>query len=195
MIVLKDLAKSYPGFEGALRSINYKIEQGDRVGVIGPNGSGKTTLLKIITGLVTPTEGSVQTKSPLSWVPSEDSGLFMRLTGLENLEYFRILNKVDLKFFDAELAAWKENETFNRALGTEFTLCSKGMKRMLLIAQAWFRQSAVVVMDEPFHGIDGENLKFVIEKLTDPNRTIIFSAHNREQVDSFATTILDLRDT
>ncbi len=186
---IDNLQKSYDGVN-ALNGISFSLYKGDFLTLFGPNGAGKTTLLKIIATLLAPTCGGVtisgydiaehpeEFRNSVS-VISHQSLLYNELTAKENLEFYADLygiNEPDKKVVELlELVGLYERRHSKVA---EF---SRGMQQRLSIARALINEPALILLDEPYSGLDQHSsmlLKNQLAKLHDDKRTIILVTHN-----------------
>ena len=172
----------------ALRRVSFTVEPGEFVSVLGRNGAGKTTLLNIISGISRPSEGSVQlfgtdpndkvNKAKLA-VISHEMFLYGNLTAVENLEYYcRIYNipepakRVHEVLEDVELT--------HRRFDLVATY-SRGMTQRLTIARALLHQPSLLLLDEPFTGLDQHAIGMLIALLRqqkEQGRTILLTTHD-----------------
>jgi ABC-2 type transport system ATP-binding protein len=205
MITAAGLVKRFDGFT-ALDGISFSFEDGEIFGIIGHNGAGKTTLLKIISGLTTPTEGSlhvneidvikdpVALKSMLGYLP-EESRLYDTMTAENYLMFFGEiygLSDHEIRVRSRQLFAALSLETNGKKLG-EF---SKGMKRKAAIARSLIHDPKFLVYDEATSGLDPMTSRFIADymrRLKSDGKTIVLSAHNLYQVEAICDKVMILR--
>ena len=205
MITAAGLVKRFDGFT-ALDGISFSFEDGEIFGIIGHNGAGNTTLLKIISGLTTPTEGSlhvneidvikdpVALKSMLGYLP-EESRLYDTMTAENYLMFFGEiygLSDHEIRVRSRQLFAALSLETNGKKLG-EF---SKGMKRKAAIAHSLIHDPKFLVYDEATSGLDPMTSRFIADymrRLKSDGKTIVLSAHNLYQVEAICDKVMILR--
>lgn len=196
-ILVKDLVKQY-GETLALKGLDFQVFPGEVFGYLGPNGAGKTTTIRILAGLSYPTEGHCAvlgqstTGNPALYkhlgVVFEESNLYERLSGLENLRFFAALHGTSsarvqdlLKIYGLEKAARKPVSTY-----------SKGMKRRLLICRALLHDPEVLIMDEPTSGLDptsAEVIHYAIDGYRKQGKTIFLSTHDMAEAESLCDRV------
>lgn len=210
IIELKDVSFAYGG-NAVLEHISFAVEKGDYVGIIGPNGGGKTALLKIIVGLLTPESGAVliqgtpiasfRKKSEIGYVPQRivsDSASFPA-TVYEVVESGRIPK---LTIFGRptpkdKIAVKAALETAQIS-GLEHKLMSElsgGQRQRVYVARALASESKVLILDEPFVGVDIATQKefyAFLKKLNDGGLTILFVSHDIDVITEEAKSILCL---
>ncbi|MCP4912117.1 MAG: ATP-binding cassette domain-containing protein [Oligoflexia bacterium] len=159
--------------------VSFQLKDKELLYIIGANGSGKTTLLRAIADLTTIEEGRLTQNHDVNFLSSNESQMFDQLTGLENIKYFLGLRN---QSFDQQkiINRWQEVPAFNKALHTKYNLCSKGMKRILDLCVAFEDCGSLVLLDEPFHGLDSENRDAIINIINQDflDKTIIITAQN-----------------
>lgn len=180
----EDLRKQYGPFT-ALDGVSLEVETGERVGLLGPNGSGKTTMLRILAGLTSPTEGRVtvddeeyrpdayQVRSKVGFV-SHETMLYENLTARENLAFHADLRGVPEPRID-DVLDLVDLRHRSSGLPREF---SHGMKKRLSLARAELDPPQILLMDEPFSGLDQFSTETVKELLED--RTVLLVTHEFE---------------
>lgn len=180
------------GQELVLKEVNLTLEQGRVYGIIGNNGSGKTVLMKCICGFLIPTTGLIQVFGssigqdvdfPESLgVIIETPGFLTNLTGRKNLE---ILAGMRRKIGPAEIRQVLEKVGLDPALKKPVANYSLGMRQRLGIAQAIMEDPKLLILDEPFNGLDkhgvGEIRKLLLE-LKEEGKTILLASHNEEDI-------------
>ncbi|MCF6179739.1 MAG: heme ABC exporter ATP-binding protein CcmA [Geopsychrobacter sp.] len=186
---ISDLRKSYGGLE-ALRGVNLELQRGEFLCLFGPNGAGKSTLLKIMATLLRPTAGQVRVldydlreqpeeyRSQLGMV-SHQSFLYQDLTALENLEFYAALYGVNQPRERALELLGQVNLT-DRADMLAANL-SRGMQQRLTIARALVNDPALLLLDEPYTGLDehaASVLRDQLQMLHGRKRTIVMVTHN-----------------
>jgi heme exporter protein A len=172
MIEVQGLAKYFGKFT-ALRDLRIDVRRGEFIALFGRNGAGKTTFLRIVAGLTRPSAGSVRIGEPAAGPPaaarglmgylSHNTALYGDLTALENLRFYARL--LDLPAGDKDLSreiarvglAGREREPVRNY--------SRGMQQRLAIARAFLHDPDVLLLDEPFTGLDQAGSDFLTEYL------------------------------
>ena len=192
MLKCRNISQSY-GFirpVNVLNNITFSLEKGKCLGIIGPNGAGKTTLLKTISGIIKKNGGEIDIAGKISYMP-ELSAIYNYLTARETLEFFRdvsggtgdvlkCLEKVGLKEVENHLSY-----TF-----------SKGMKRRLNLAMLLVSEPDIMLLDEPFEGLDhlsSLELTRIINSMKQEGISLIVSSHELRRLDQIADLTLILR--
>lgn len=201
-ITVKELRKEYDSFT-AVDSLNFEIEKGEIFGIVGPNGAGKTTTLKMLSGLITPTRGSISVqgmdirkdvikiKQKLGFLP-EDSPLYEGMLAWDYLMFFAQIYGVDRTAAASrikELLLSLRLDAPDKKIGE----MSKGMQRKVAIARALINDPEYLVMDEMTSGLDPTTSKYLadfVAGLKKQGKTIVFSAHNLYQVESLCDRVL-----
>ena len=207
MIEVRRLTRRY-GPVTAVHDLSFEVHPGEVLGLLGPNGSGKSTTVKVLTGLLPPTSGHVlldgqdaladvtSYKSILGYVP-EEPHLYSYLTGPEYLQLVGRLRGI------ADAALDDKIERFLTLLGIwgdryqTLSSYSKGMRQKILIAAAVLHNPRVVVLDEPFSGLDvtaAPVLKAFVRALADAGKVVIFSSHVLEVVEQVCSRVVILKD-
>lgn len=170
----------------ALRDIDFKVEQGDVVGIIGKNGAGKSTLLKLLSRVTGPTTGTIRAKGRIGSLLEVGTGFHQELTGRENI----FMNGAILGMSKAEIQA-KLDEIIDfsgceRYIDTPVKRYSSGMTVRLGFAVAAFLEPEILVVDEVLAVGDAEFQKKAIGKMKDVSqgqgRTVLFVSHNMTSV-------------
>ncbi len=192
----KDYEATPDGF-WALKDINFKIEQGQRVGIIGRNGAGKSTLLKILSRITAPTEGRVKIKGRIASLLEVGTGFHGELTGRENIYLNGAILGMKKKEIDKkidEIIAFSEIE---HHIDTPVKRYSSGMYVRLAFAVAAHLESEILIADEVLAVGDAAFQKKAIGKMselsTSEGRTILFVSHQMEAVQRLCSSgiILD----
>jgi lipopolysaccharide transport system ATP-binding protein len=166
----------------SLKDINFEIEQGDAVGIIGRNGAGKSTLLKVLSRVTAPTTGSVKIKGRIASLLEVGTGFHPELTGKENI----FLNGAILGMRKAEIKRkFDEIVDFSgvdRYIDTPVKRYSSGMYVRLAFAVAAYLESEILIVDEVLAVGDAEFQKKCLGKMADisqgQGRTVLFVSHN-----------------
>jgi heme exporter protein A len=192
MIHVDGVTKRY-GPVLALRGVSLQLRQGRCLGIFGPNGSGKTTLLKILSTLTRPSTGSVSIAGydtvrqadkirPLLGVLSHQSFLYGHLTAMENLQFYgRLLGVKKLPERVAEMLEAVGLEMHAQRLVRTY---SRGMQQRLAIARVLLHGPPIILLDEPYTGLDQQAVLHVQELLQQshaPDRTIVLSTHDLQR--------------
>ncbi len=196
------LKKSY-GKKQALKNISFKIQKGEILGYLGPNGAGKSTTLNVIADVIKPDAGEIYFKGEnvkknylgfkrkLSYVP-EDGGLYEHLTGAEMLRFIYDLYELErdkLKFANG-LLGLLGLEPFKN---TQISSYSKGMKQKLLLVISIMTSPELLMLDEPFNGLDAPStimVKQIIQEIAKKGKAILFSSHILEVVEKICDRVV-----
>ncbi len=201
-ITVKNLSKTYSGGTKALDNVSFTLDEGDVFGFLGPNGAGKTTAVKLLTGMLSPTEGSINVLGidpavhpeqvhKLAGVVTEHAQMYDNLTGLQNLIFYGTvfgLTKEDSK---------KRGREMLGILGLiddkdkKLSAYSTGMRQRLSLARAMLHSPKILFLDEPTSGLDPESVKSVnnlIKHLsTDKGTTIFLCTHQLRYAQEICT--------
>lgn len=179
----------------ALRDINFELDQGEVVGIIGRNGAGKSTLLKLLSQVTTPTTGSIKVKGRIAALLEVGTGFHPELTGRENI----FLNGAILGMTKKEIASkLDEIVAFSgvaKYLDTPVKRYSSGMKVRLGFAVAAHLEPEILVVDEVLAVGDAEFQKKSIGKMQDvagQGRTVIFVSHNMSSIRNLCQKVIVL---
>ena len=176
----------------ALRDIDFKVEQGDVVGIIGKNGAGKSTLLKLLSRVTGPTTGTIRAHGRIGSLLEVGTGFHGEMTGRENI----FMNGAILGMSRAEIQS-KLDEIIDfsgceRYIDTPVKRYSSGMTVRLGFAVAAFLEPEILVVDEVLAVGDAEFQKKAIGKMKDVSqgqgRTVLFVSHNMTSVKSLCNT-------
>ena len=182
----------------SLKDINFEIEQGDAVGIIGRNGAGKSTLLKVLSRVTSPTSGKVKIKGRMASLLEVGTGFHPELTGRENI----YLNGAILGMRKAEIKRrFDEIVDFagvERYIDTPVKRYSSGMYVRLAFGVAAHLESEILVVDEVLAVGDAEFQKKCLGKMGDMSkgegRTVLFVSHNMGSIKSLCKTAILLNN-
>lgn len=200
IIECSNLTKRYGDFV-ALRSLQFSVpDKGGIIGLLGPNGSGKTTLIKLLTGLLTPTDGratiagypiGVETKAIVSYL-SDAHALNNGYTVLQQLDYFADF----FDDFDKEKALRMVKE-----LAIDETrkvkVLSKGTKEKLALILTLSRNARLYILDEPIAGVDPAARDYILQTILshkNENSTILMSTHLISEIEQYFDYVLFLKE-
>ncbi len=191
-IEVRGLVKSF-GHLVALRAVSLTVANGELLALFGPNGAGKTTLMRIVASLMRPTAGTVRVRgrdlAKEATAVRRDIGLISHnpllygdLTAQENLRFFaRMYDLPDAR--DRVEAVLRQVGLANRRADPVRTF-SRGMVQRLSIARALLPDPAIMLLDEPYTGLDlqaADMLRGVLERLVGAQRTVVLTTHSLEQ--------------
>ncbi|CAM3114389.1 ABC transporter ATP-binding protein [Filibacter tadaridae] len=203
MSVLKvnQLNKNY-GNKSVLRDISFEINEGDLIGLVGPNGAGKSTLMRSMlaledlkSGLVT--VQNISNRNPeffkyVSFLPS-DNYLYTQLTGYDHISFVANIYDLEKSEIDEVIDLIGIRTYVNQAVKSY----SYGMRQHLLIALSILTKPLVILMDEPFNGLDPTSiieLKQLIRTLHAQGIGILISTHNLDILEDLTNTIWFIKD-
>ncbi len=170
----------------ALRNIDFKVEQGDVVGIIGRNGAGKSTLLKILSKVTGPTTGSIKAKGRIGSLLEVGTGFHPEMTGRENIYLNGAILGMTKAEINRKLDGIVDFSGCERYIDTPVKRYSSGMTVRLGFAVAAFLEPEILVVDEVLAVGDAEFQKKAIGKMQDVSssegRTVLFVSHNMSSI-------------
>lgn len=199
-VVVSKVSKSYGG-RPVLKNVNFDINDGSCVGLIGPNGAGKTTLIRLILGLLKPTSGRVSVNGldpaserdrlvgKIAYVP-EKTAIYEKMTAKEYLRFFVALRNINISVSEI-LTDYGLEERSDDPIST----LSKGMKRRLELARALMGNPEILILDEPFSGIDPESRIRIRETIRNSgSKLIVVSSHDLREVERVADSVVVMKN-
>ncbi len=189
-------SKATEEYVWALQDINFEVNEGEVLGIIGKNGAGKSTLLKLLSRVTSPTTGVIKTKGRIASLLEVGTGFHPELTGRENI----FLNGAILGMRKSEIAAkLDEIVSFSgceKYVDTPVKRYSSGMRVRLAFAVAAHLEPDILVIDEVLAVGDAEFQKKAIGKMQDisqgEGRTVLFVSHNMAAVQDLCTRVIIL---
>ncbi len=173
-------------FVWALKDINFNVEQGDVVGIIGKNGAGKSTLLKLLSRVTAPTTGTISAKGRIASLLEVGTGFHSELTGRENIYMNGAILGMTKKEIDRKMEEIVDFSGCERYIDTPVKRYSSGMTVRLGFAVAAHLDPEILVVDEVLAVGDAEFQKKAIGKMQDVSkgegRTVLFVSHNMTSI-------------
>lgn len=187
-VVLKNLSKTYPNGKKAVSGIDFSLKQGEIFGFLGPNGAGKTTTVKLLTGMLTPSEGECRVlglnpaETPekvhdLSGVVTEHAQMYNNMTGKQNLVFYGSVFGTTKAEAEKRAGSLLEQLDLEEAGDLKLSTYSTGMRQRLSLARALIHRPRILFLDEPTSGLDPEsaqNVNQLIRKLAEDKKITIF---------------------
>jgi ABC-2 type transport system ATP-binding protein len=199
VLVLDDVSKSF-GAVRALDSCSFSVAPGRLVGFLGPNGAGKTTAMRTVFGLVTPDSGTVtwnggpiglEQRLRFGYMP-EQRGLYPKMKARDQIAYLGRLHGMDSSEAMAGADRWLERFGLSdRGRDTVETL-SHGNQQRVQLAAALVHDPELLVLDEPFSGLDPiavETMSDVLREQTATGRAVVFSSHQLDLVEDLCEEV------
>lgn len=202
MIKVENASYSY-GNSKAISNISFEIKPGEIFGLLGSNGSGKTTTFRMIIGLLTPDEGTITYfNHPITYndinefgYMIEERSLMQKMKVSELIRFFGGLKNMDKKTIDKRLDYWLERFSIKEYKNKKINELSKGNQQKVQFITAIINNPKLLILDEPFSGLDVINTKLfidVINDFKDKGSMIVFSSHQLDDVEDFCENVLIL---
>ncbi|HPF12455.1 MAG TPA: ABC transporter ATP-binding protein [Flavobacteriaceae bacterium] len=186
--------KATEDYVWALRDIDFEVQEGEVLGIIGKNGAGKSTLLKILSRVTSPTTGSIKTRGRIASLLEVGTGFHPELTGRENIYLNGAIlgmSKAEIKGKEEEIIAFSGCEMY---IDTPVKRYSSGMRVRLAFAVAAHLEPDILVVDEVLAVGDAEFQKKAIGKMQEisskDGRTVLFVSHNMASIQNLCTKVL-----
>ncbi len=191
MLEIRNFSKAYSGSKKAVDGLNLSIEAGDIYGFIGHNGAGKSTTIKAIVGVLDYEEGdilidghsvkeeAVACKEMMAYIP-DNPDLYEHLTGIQYLNFISDIFQVAKNDREESISKYADMFEITSALGDSISSYSHGMKQKLAIISALIHRPRLLVLDEPFVGLDPKaslTLKNIMKEMCESGNAIFFSTH------------------
>jgi ABC-2 type transport system ATP-binding protein len=207
MLEVRRLTKHYRGIP-VVDNVSFTLRPGDILGYLGPNGAGKSTTVKMLIGLIEPSAGTIHFhgrdiredlksyQRRIGYVP-EESQVYPHLSGLEHLELTGRLHGLLRRELEPKidellrlLGLWSDRHS-------PMASYSKGMRQKVLLATAMLNDPELLILDEPFSGLDVNMamvLRSLLTALAARKRMVLYSSHVLEVVEKVCDTVLILKD-
>lgn len=208
VLEIKDLSKTYSGGKKAVDHLSLKVEAGDVYGFIGHNGAGKTTTIRAAVGVMDFNGGEifidghsvkkepVLCKSITAYIP-DNPDLYDYLTGIQYLNYMGDMFGVAKEERESRIRKYAGSFELTGNLGDLISSYSHGMRQKLVLIAAFIHQPRLMVLDEPFVGLDPSaffQLKGMMRELCDAGGAIFFSTHVLEVAEKLCNKIAIIKN-
>ncbi len=197
---VKSVTKRFGDFS-AVEDLSFDVRAGRVFGFIGPNGAGKTTTIRMIVGITAPDEGSIELfgehgtshlQDRIGYLP-EERGLYKKMKIVDQLRYFAALKDVPRVETDKRIDFWLDRMGLSEWKNKRTTDLSKGMQQKIQFISTVLHDPDLLILDEPFSGLDPVNVEFMIDVLSEfrtNEKTIMFSTHQMETAERLCSDIL-----
>ncbi len=200
-ISIQNISKTF-GDTTVLREISREFEEGQVHGIVGNNGSGKTVLMKCICGFLPPTRGRILVQGKQvgrdmdfpddTGIIIETPGFLPNLSGMKNLELLASLRRrVNRECIRETIQRVGLDPDMKKPVGKY----SLGMRQRLGIAQAIMENPSILILDEPFNGLDKNgvsHMRDIIKALREQGKTILLASHNQMDIDELCDTVCEM---
>jgi len=205
MLEIKNYSKSY-GNKLAVDNISFKVEPGDIYAFVGPNGAGKTTTLKSICGILDFDQGDIlidgisirekpiECKKRLAYLP-DNPDLYEFLKGIDYLNFICDIYEVNNR--EEKIKKYSDLFELTGFLGNTINTYSHGMKQKLAIISSLIHEPKLLVLDEPFVGLDpisAHNLQNILKDLTKEGLAVLFSTHVLEVAEKLCNKVAIIKN-
>ena len=195
IIEVKNVTKKFDD-KIIVESLILNVKQGETIGIVGRNGSGKTVLLKMICGLYIPTSGDITINSNKSNAEKLgvliDSNFLNDETGFYNL---KLLSQLGVKIKEDKIYEILNLVGLDPYNKTKYKNYSMGMKQKLKLANALMYDSEILILDEPFNGLDKDSVNHfrnIILQYKKQKKTILLTSHNYEDIKLLCDKIYEM---
>lgn len=204
MLEVRELTKSY-GEIAALRGVSMRVNKGQLLGFLGPNGAGKTTTMRSVFGLVAPDSGEVlwndkvidaKDRLGFGYMP-EERGLYPRMRNLEQVAYFGMLHGMSRQTAHLEAGRWLEDFGLADRADGRLEELSHGNQQRLQLAAALVHSPELLVLDEPFAGLDPVGVGAMGEILATQaasGTAVVFSSHQLDLVEDLCDDVVIINE-
>ena len=207
MVEIKNLSKSY-GDKKVVDNLSLTINDGEIYGFIGHNGAGKTTTIKCVIGILAFEEGSIlidglsikdkplECKKKIAYIP-DNHDLYNYMSGIEYLNFIGDVFKVSQLEREKAIDKYASVFEIKDSLANPISSYSHGMRQKLAIIAAWLHKPDLIIMDEPFVGLDpkaSHDLKMMMREFCDNGGSIFFSTHVLEVAEKLCDKVAIIKE-
>lgn len=191
-----------------LKEVSFEIEQGEFVGLVGLNGAGKTTLIKTLSGILTPTDGTVeilgytpslqrkQYTREISVIMGQKSVLFYELPVIESFKFYKDVYGVDNLHYKEKMKMLSRCLEMEELLHIPVRKLSLGQRMRCEIGVALLHEPRIIFLDEPTLGLDIISKRAILQLLGDLNEqfhtTVILTTHDVEDISNMCERLIIL---
>ena len=208
MLKIENLTKIYKGGKVAVKNLSLNVERGDIFGFIGHNGAGKTTTLKCIAGIIDFNDGEITVcgksikidpvgvKSNIAFIP-DNPDIYEYLTGIQYLNFIADVFGVDKEKRVEIIDKYATLFEIKDVLGNLISSYSHGMKQKLVLISAFVHSPKLMILDEPFVGLDpkaAHDVKMIMQDFVNAGGAIFFSTHVLDTAEKICNKVAVIRD-
>lgn len=208
MIEIKNVSKTYNGEKRALTNVSFNVNDGEIFAFIGHNGAGKTTMIKSLVGILDFEEGDILVnnisikespelcKMELSYVP-DNPDLYENMTAIDFINFICDMYEVDVNVRKENIEKYSKMFNIYDNLKDDISSFSHGMKQKVALIAALSHNPNVLVMDEPFVGLDPKSvydMKEVMKEMAKEGKTIFFSTHILDVAEKLCSRVAIIKD-
>ena len=191
MIEIKNVSKTYNGVKKAIKNVSFKVDGGEIFGFIGHNGAGKTTMIKSIVGILDFEDGDIlingksiksnpiECKMNIAYVP-DNPDLYENMKAIDFINFICDMYEIDKDTRKKNVLKYAKIFEIDGKLGDDISSFSHGMKQKVALIAALSHDPKVLIMDEPFVGLDPKavfDMKEIMRNMAKEGKTIFFSTH------------------
>lgn len=198
ILEFSEINKYFDDFH-VLQDVSFQVHSGQIFGFLGRNGAGKTTSLRILMDVFKANSGTITLDGKLfkpddykiGYLP-EERGMYSKTNVYDQLVYFAMLRKASRKDADRSVRYWAKRFQIEEYLNRKLETLSKGNQQKVQITQAFLNEPDILILDEPFSGLDPVNadaFQKALLEFVSQNKIIIFSSHQMPYVESFCDDI------
>lgn len=208
MLEIRNFSKTYKKGKKAVDNLTLTVEAGDIYGFIGHNGAGKSTTIKSVVGVLDFEEGEilidgksirkspVECKKVTAYIP-DNPDIYEHLTGVKYLNFIGDIYEVPSQIRKERIAKYGDLLEITGSLGDLISSYSHGMKQKVALISALIHQPKLMVLDEPFVGLDPKasiTLKNIMHEMCGNGSAIFFSTHVLEVAEKLCNKIAIIKD-
>ena len=208
MIEIKNVSKTYNGKKKVLKNISFKIESGEIFAFIGHNGAGKTTMIKCIMGILDFEEGDIlvdnksikeeplECKRIMAYV-ADNPDLYENMKAIDFINFICDMYEVSEDIRRENTLKYAKMFEIEDKLNDDISSFSHGMKQKIALIAALAHNPKVLIMDEPFVGLDPKavyDMKEIMRDMTKNGKTIFFSTHILDVAEKLCDRVAIIKD-
>ncbi|MBA3392763.1 MAG: ATP-binding cassette domain-containing protein [Deltaproteobacteria bacterium] len=199
-LVVNEVTKQF-GNHVAVERVSFTVPRGVAYGILGPNGAGKSTTLRMITDIIAPDHGTItvldglkpgaESAPYIGYLP-EERGLYPKMRVIDMIEFMGELRGLSRAESKKRAGTWLDRLGLSQWTKNKVQDLSKGMQQKVQFATALIHEPALVILDEPWSGLDpinSEVLRDVVDEIRKAGRTVLFSTHVMEQAEKVCDAV------